>query len=110
MAQHATWIAQARAHLEENRPQTFQRLTASGDLDEYLTKAAETTSKELQILLSQGLEFQQAWEQARVHLFPEAEPGAEPSLPETEGFRAHRELMQGLGSLTMPGEKEPMTD
>ena len=106
--QHATWIEMARAHLEEHRPKTFERLQKAGKLDEHLEKAAEDASKELELLTGQGMPFQEAWEQARVHLFPAPEPGAEPAMPASEGFKAHRELMQGLGSLTMPGEKDPM--
>lgn len=103
--QHATWIAQARQHLQEHRPQEYERLKKTGKLEAHLTQAAEQTSEEMQTLTRQGLTWDQAWEMVREqHLFPPAEAMDEP-MPESQGFRAHRDLMRGLDSLTMPGEK-----
>lgn len=105
--QHATWIAQARVHLKEHRPQAFARLQAAGTLEQHLRQAAEATSHEMRTLMDQGATWQEAWELVREqHLFPPAEAGAEAPMAKTEGYRAHRDLMRGLGSLTMPGEKD----
>jgi hypothetical protein len=104
--QHATWMAQAREHLKEHRPQTFARLQAAGTLEQHLKMMAETTSSEIRNLMAQGAAWQEAWEQARGNLFPEPEPQTTPKMPQREGFRAHRELTRDLGTLTMPGEKD----
>jgi hypothetical protein len=104
--QHAIWIQQAREHLQEHRPQMFARLTETGKLDEWLTVQAKELSNQMQTLMHQGAQWTEAWEQASPVLFPPPEAGSEPEMPETEGFKAHRELIQGLNNLRMPGEKE----
>ena len=105
--QHATWIAQARAHLKEHRPAQYERLTQAGTLEQHLQQAAQETSQEIHALMNQGATWQEAWELVReIYLFPPAEAEANEPMPKREGYRAHRDLMQGLGSLTMPGEKE----
>ena len=105
--QHATWIAQARAHLKEHRPQALARLQAAGTLEQHLREAAEATSREMQTLMRQGANWQEAWEMVREqHLFPPAEEAKGEAMPASEGFRAHRDLTRSLGSLTMPGEKD----
>ena len=61
----------------------------------------------MQNLLHQGATWAEAWEQASPVLFPPAEREvANPEMPDSEGFLAHRELIQGLNDLRMPGEKE----
>ena len=85
---------------------TAEEAAASIGESLYLLNAAEATAQEMQTLQRQGASWQEAWETVREqHLFPPAEADAAP-MPEREGFRAHRDLMHALGSLTMPGEKE----
>lgn len=106
--QHAIWKAQAKEHWAENLPAMYARLTSRGKLDSALTDAAEATGEAMASLQQAGQTWEQAWEQARtMYLFLPAEPDKD-KMPETEGFRAHRDLQRGLGSLTMPGEKPPL--
>lgn len=104
--QHAIWMAQARAHLKEHRPQTFARLQEEGTLEQHLQETAKGVGEEMRRLLLEGASWEEAWEEARAPLFPEPEAETLQAMPETEGFKAHRELMHGLSNLTMPGEKE----
>ncbi|MNL31018.1 hypothetical protein D3C87_1527870 [compost metagenome] len=95
--QHATWIAQARAHWKEHLPKMYDRLEKAGQLDLALTQAAEATSEGMRALMSQGATHQEAWEQTReTYLFLPEEPEQQPKMKESEGFRAHRDLMHGL--------------
>lgn len=104
--QHATWIAQARAHWKEHRPQMYARLLEAGQLEEALQDAATSTSSAMQNLMHQGATWDEAWEQTReLYLFLPQEAEADEKAPQTPGYRAHRGLMVDLGSLTMPGEK-----
>jgi len=104
--QHATWIAQARQHLKEHRPQAFAHLLETGDLEQYLQDAANETGKQMQLLMRQGATWQEAWEASRGSLFPEAEPQTVPKMPQREGFKAQRELTRAMNELRMPGEKD----
>ncbi len=104
--QHAVWISQAKEHLREHRPQEYKRLQEAGKLDEHLRTMADLTSETLREAMAAGAKYQEAWEEARVHLFPEPEKGSEPPMPATEGYLAQRELMAGMANLQMPGEKE----
>ena len=105
--QHATWIAQARAHWKEHLPAMYARLQHSGHLEQALQDAASSTSHAMATLMRQGATWEEAWEQTReLYLFLPQEPQVEPAPAASHGFRAHRELTQALGSLTMPGEKE----
>lgn len=107
MAQHPNWIAQARLHWQEHLPKMFARLRAEGTLQQRLTEAADATGRELEKLMGQGFNYQEAWEQVReLHLFLPEEAGASPEAPPSEGFRTAAAINQGLASLRMPGERE----
>ena len=57
--------------------------------------------------MSQGFKYQEAWEQVREeYLFPAEENGASEDAPNSQGYLAMQEYNQGLGSLTLPGERE----
>lgn len=104
--QHANWISQARAHWKENRPAMFARLEKNGLLEEALSQAARSTSSAMQTLMRQGQTWEEAWEEVReLYLFPAEEPSANEPIPPSEGFKANSARIQGLDSLTMPGEK-----
>lgn len=105
--QHETWMIQAREHWKEHRPMEFKRLLLAGELANALRTAAEATAQELQNLMGQGFNYQEAWEQVReTYLFLPEEKGASPEAPASEGYRAAVEFNQALGSLRMPGERE----
>lgn len=100
--QHQNWIEQARAHWKEHLPKMFARLTKAGTLETALTEAAQATSQGMRALTTQGATQTEAWEQVREqYLFLPEEPAPEEKQPQSQGYRAHRELMQGLGSLGM---------
>jgi len=104
--QHANWKAQARVHLRENNPRQLAKLIDSGKLDQHLTDAADSTSKEMKILMDQGATWQEAWEMTREnHLFPPGPEGPEDVPAASAGYKAQRELMQGMTSLQLPGER-----
>ncbi len=106
--QHAHWIAQAREHWKEHRPAMTARLEAKGTLDKELQAAAEATAAEMRALVEQGATQYEAWEMVREnHLFlaPEDDEMAEP-MEDSGGYEAALDLSRGLGSLTMPGERE----
>ncbi len=95
--QHATWIAQARAHWKEHLPKMFARLEKAGKLEQALAEAADATARDLRALTTQGATWQEAWEQVReTYLFPPEEPEQQPKMPKSPGYRAHRDLVQGL--------------
>lgn len=105
--QHANWIAQAREHWKDNLPKMYARLVAAHELETALQSAANATAQGIRVLMEQGQTWEEAWEEVRgFYLFPQAEPDADPQAPPSEGFKANSELIQGLDSLTMPGEKE----
>lgn len=103
--QHAIWKAMALEHLQEMQPELVARLQQEKKLDEYLTTTANLVSDEMRRLMLQGATWDEAWEQTRETLFPATDQHQE-VMPETEGFKAHRELIQGLSDLRMPGERE----
>ena len=106
--QHAQWIAQAHAHWKEHQPKRFKALMAAGKLGQALTEAADETGKQMETLRGQGIPADSAWEMVREqHLFPAEEPGNSPEAPPSHGYKLQRQVDQGLGSLTMPGEKAP---
>lgn len=39
--QHASWIAQARAHWKEHRPKAYRRMLNEGTLETFLRQAAD---------------------------------------------------------------------
>lgn len=95
--QHATWIAQAREHWKEHLPKMYARLEKAGTLEHALTQAADATSEAMRVLTGQGATHQEAWEETReTYLFLPEEPEQLPRMKETEGYRAHRDLMRGL--------------
>lgn len=103
--QHANWISQARAHWKEHLPQMFARLEKSNQLEAALQDAATATSAGVRVLMAQGLTWDEAWEATREqYLFP-PEESPQSDEPPSAGYKAQMELMQGLDSLTMPGEK-----
>jgi hypothetical protein len=104
--QHAIWIAQARAHLKEHRPRAFAQMTEAGTLERHLQTLAQDASEQMRRLIGQGATWDEAQEQVRETLLPAPEADSEPAMPETEGFKAHRELIHGLNNLRMPGEKD----
>lgn len=107
MSQHPNWIAQAREHWQENLPKTFARLKTAGTLQQALTEAADATARDLENLMGQGFNYQEAWEQVReTHLFLPEEKGASPEAPASEGFKTATAINRGLASLKMPGERE----
>jgi hypothetical protein len=59
------WIAAARPHWREFRPELYRGLEATGTLDERLLKAAEQTQVELDSLVKAGMTHQNAWEMVR---------------------------------------------
>lgn len=106
--QHAVWIAQARDHWQEHKPQMFARLKAAGTLDKALTEAALAASEAMRALTLQGATQQEAWEQTReLYLFPAEEPEQTPRMPMSQGYLARKELNHGWASL---GEPEPPED
>lgn len=105
--QHSNWIAQARAHWREFQPSKFRELMKSHQLEKALTEAAEATQREMDLLIAQGFKYQEAWEATREqYLFPPEESEASEEAPDSPGFKAMQEFNQGLGSLTLPGERE----
>lgn len=105
--QHSSWIAQARQHWQEHLPKMYARLKADGTLQAKLTEAADATARDLQNLMGQGFNYQEAWEQVReTYLFLPEEKGASPEAPASEGYKTARAINQGLASLRMPGEPE----
>ena len=105
--QHASWIAQARQHWLEHLPKMYARLKANGTLQQQLTEAAEATARDLQNLMGQGFNYQEAWEQVReTYLFLPEEKGASPEAPVSEGYKTALAINRGLASLRMPGERE----
>jgi hypothetical protein len=103
---HATWIAQARAHWQEHQPTKFKTLRAAGTLDEALVEAAQRTADEIQSLVSQGFNRQEAWEMTREkYLFP-PEESDQAEQPESPGYQTALEVNQALNSLRMPGERD----
>ena len=105
--QHPNWIAQARQHWQEHLPKMYARLKADGTLTAKLTEAADATARDLQNLMGQGFNYQEAWEQVReTYLFLPEEKGASPEAPASEGYKAAAAINRGLASLRMPGEPE----
>lgn len=103
--QHATWMAQARAHWMEHQPRKYRRLLKTGKLEQALTEAATATAEGIRALTTQGATWQEAWEASReLYLFPPEEPEQTPRMKRTPGYLAHLELMQGLANLGMPDE------
>lgn len=101
--QHGNWINQAREHWKEHLPKMHARLVKAGTLETALTEAAEATAAGMRALTTQGASQQEAWEQVREqYLFLPEEPEQAPKMPKSQGYRAHAELMRGLGSLGMP--------
>jgi len=106
--QHENWIRQAKDHWAEFLPEMTARLEKSHQLEAALQDAATATSAAIRVLMARGATWQEAWEQVREqYLFPPAEPGAVDEAPESEGYKAQVEYLQGLGSLRMPGEADP---
>lgn len=100
--QHAHWIAQAKEHWKEHRPQMFKELQKQGLLDARLLEAAEATSQAMQELMAQGFAHHEAWEATRQqYLFLPEEPGASEEAPVSEGLRLMREMNEGLRYLGM---------
>ena len=95
--QHANWISQARSHWQEHLPLMYARLKKAGTLEQALTDAADATAAAMRALTAQGVPQQDAWEQTReTYLFPPEERSVEPKMPPSQGYLAHRDLMQGL--------------
>ena len=99
------WVEQARQHWEEFQPEKYARLTAAGTLMQELEAAAEATEEQMSILLRQGFNQQEAWEQVREqYLFPPEEEGIEEERPPpSPGYLAMVEFNEGLASLEIPG-------
>ena len=98
--QHENWIAQARDHWKEHLPEMFARLKQEGKMEQALTLAAFQTAQEMRNLTKQGIAHQEAWEQVREqYLFLPEEKGQSPRMPKSQGYLAHRELMQGYSTL-----------
>lgn len=103
--QHGNWISQARDHWKEHLPKMYARLEKAGTLEQALTEAADATAAGMRVLVTQGATQQEAWEQVRErYLFLPEEPEQAPKMSKSQGYRAHAELMKGLGSLGMPEE------
>lgn len=83
----------------------YARLSQEGKLQQALTQAADQTAQEMRNLTAQGMAHQEAWEQVREqYLFLPQEPSQAPRMPKSQGYLAHRELMQGYSSLGQPEE------
>ena len=104
--QHAIWRAMFRQNLLENRPQAFARMTREGTLEGYVQDQANDFSRQMEALLHQGLKWEDASALVRENLLLAPEADADEEAPASEGFKAHRELIQGLNNLRMPGERE----
>lgn len=103
--QHSNWIAQARAHWAEHLPKMSARLAKQGKLEQALTEAAEATAAAMRVLQTQGATWEQAWEQTREsYLFLPEEKEQAPRMRRSQGYLAHRELMQAMSSLGQPEE------
>ena len=104
--QHGIWIEQAREHWQEHLPKMFARLTKAGKLEQALTEAADGTAAAMRALTTQGASWEEAWEQTREqYLFLPEEPQKPARMPRSQGYLAHRELMQGLSDFD-PNLKE----
>ena len=99
------WVEQARQHWKEFQPEKYARLMAAGTLNQELEAAAEATQEQMQTLLGQGFNRQEAWEQVREqYLFPPEEEGIEEERPEpSPGYLNMMDLNETLASLDMPG-------
>jgi hypothetical protein len=105
--EHANWIAQARAHWKEHRPQAFKRMQADGTLQQNLEQAATATSDAMHTLMGQGYQAHEAWEMVREqHLFPPEEPGASPEAPVSDAYATAVAINSGWNALRMPGEPD----
>ena len=103
---HANWIAQAREHWQEHRPQMFKELQQQGLLETRLREAAEATSQAMQELVAQGFAAHEAWEAVREqYLFLSEETGASEEAPVSDGLKLMRELNDGMKYLGMTDEE-----
>jgi hypothetical protein len=104
--QHAIWKALFLQNLQDNRPRALAQMQADGTLESYLTELATDFGRQMEALVRQGLKWDEASALVRENLLLQPEPEADEAMPESEGFKAHRELIQGLNNLRMPGERE----
>jgi hypothetical protein len=95
--QHQGWVHQARAHLQEFQPKRFKELHESGQLENALTLAAESTSEAMSTLIGQGVPAGEAFEQAReAYLFPSPEKGAVDEQEPTDGYMAALQYQRAM--------------
>jgi hypothetical protein len=85
------WIAQAKEHWRQFRPDLYREAKAEGKLNSLLAEAARLTRREMDSLLAAGMSEQAAWERTREeYLFlPES-----PRNAETEQARDFYEMSQ----------------
>lgn len=106
---HQMWIDQAKEHWKEFQPAKFKALQLSGTLKQELINAAQQTADDMQDLVNQGFDRNQAWEMVREkYLFPPEESGQQGNEHETtdnEGYSTAMDINQMLSNLKMPGEK-----
>ena len=48
-------------YLEENRPEEFERLQCTGELEQYLERSAKACVEQAESFMKQGVMDQQAW-------------------------------------------------
>lgn len=65
MANRQGWIEQAREHWKEHLPAMCARLEEAGTLEKELRAAVEAMADEIDVLMSQGFTFLEAWEATR---------------------------------------------
>ena len=63
--QLSPWAIQAKEHWKKYRPKLHRELQEKGLLDQRAEKAAQQTQDELDELLSEGMNYDQAWELVR---------------------------------------------
>ena len=86
---NASWIAQANQHWKEHQPTTYKRLKAEGTLQTRLREAAEATQHEMDVLMNEGFDHEQAWEMVRErYLFPPEEAGLDEPMEPNETYSA----------------------
>lgn len=68
------WAHLLKEHLKEFRPKQYQRLLQAGQLNDHAQKIVDQAERELNDLLNQGLQYDQAFEKIKSQIYPSPEP------------------------------------